>query len=92
MALILGVHKGKQIRIGTQILTVTSVDQEKIELGVEIDGKEVVLSDKERTELMADVFAFAGPPNEKDFEGYGRILIEAPRSIRIERLPFKSAA
>lgn len=46
---------------------------------VEFGGRDVLVTDQQREELMPQVFVSCGVS--------GRLAFEAPRSIRIERVP-----
>lgn len=86
MALSLGVKKGGVIKIGGVPLQVVSIDHQK-SITVRINGREYVVSDKERVEILPTVFVFVGTWSVLNQSSQGRLAFEAPRAVRIERVP-----
>lgn len=85
MALSLGVVIGDLIKIGEVMVKVRNIEQDNVIVLSMGSGKTVYVSDKERVEILPDVFVQAGLP-EKQWERHSRLAIDAPRSIRIERV------
>jgi hypothetical protein len=89
VALSIGVKKGRKIKFllpskVERTLVVLDVLSSKRVL-VEFGGRQLVVTDEERHELMPGVFVSCGmiresPPRES------RLAFEAPREIRIERV------
>lgn len=82
MALSIGVSNGSLIRVGEHRVLVKAVVNSTL-LVVTVDGgQDITVSDKERVEILPQVFVFAGVGNG----GVGnRLAFEAPRSIPIHR-------
>jgi hypothetical protein len=87
VALSIGVTAGSQIRVGDEIVKVLEVLRGKA-IRVEVDGKQHVITDQQRTEVLPDVFLTYGAPgpNLKEFKG-SRLAFEAPKDLKITRLP-----
>lgn len=86
MALSIGVRGGKRVRIGKHILTILEViAPDKVR--VAFNGREFLVTDLERVKLMEDVYVSCGKADNVVYEAYTRLAFEAPREIRIERIP-----
>lgn len=94
MALVLGCKLGSGIRIGTvdgtTMVTVSTIDPE-LEVQLEVTDRLFKITDQERTEIMPDVFVSLGSGSSTKGDRYCRLVFEAPRSIRIERVDQKQA-
>jgi hypothetical protein len=90
MALSLGVRGGKKVRFivkgKSHIMTVLEVVSPS-NVRVAFDGREILITDLERAKLMDNVFVSCGKEEDSIKEGYTRLAFEAPREIRIERIP-----
>lgn len=84
MALSLGVRKGSTIKVGGDVVTVTDVVKAD-EVHVRVRETNFTVTDKERTQILPDVFVFCGSKDAFQ-KGNSRLAFEAPRRIRIERL------
>lgn len=83
MALSIGVSVGSKIDIGGRLLTVKAMAQPNL-IVVSVDrGQDIVVSDLSRTEILPNVFVFAGVGRGG---GGNRLAFEAPKSIRISRV------
>lgn len=83
MALSIGVSVGSKIDIGGKMLTVKAMAPPNL-IVVSVDGAaDVVVSDLSRTEILPNVFVFAGVGKGG---GSHRLAFEASRSIRISRV------
>lgn len=85
MALVLGAASGFKIKIGTHMLEVSEVKSQE-EIDVTVDGEKFTITDLERKEVAPQVYVQCGAPNPKNPPHYGRLAIEAPRSMRIDRI------
>lgn len=72
--------------VGGDVLEVLEVE-DKYRILVSFRGQQYMITDQERTKLAADVFLSCGLWNGKGEPDESRLAFEAPRSIRIERLP-----
>ena len=83
MGLSLGVYINSQIQIGGSVLRVLRMPRPPL-IVVRLDnGDDILVSDRERTEIMPGVFLSVG----KIKKGFtNRLLIEAPKSVPITRL------
>ena len=88
MALSLGVKKGSKIDIGGVMLTVEEVLRPDL-IRISIGGNTFAIDDLESQTILPDVKVFAGLGNHpnKGSSNYARLAFDAPRSIRIERVP-----
>lgn len=71
---------------GGEVLEVLSIESKDL-IHVRYKGVEYAVTDKERTRLEDNVFVSCGLSNGKGPDDYSRLAFEAPRSVRIERLP-----
>lgn len=86
MALSIGVKAGRKICIGgTHMLCVREILAPN-QVRITFDDKEMLVTDLERTELMAEVFVSCGLSDSQPGSQYTRLAFEAPRVIRIERV------
>lgn len=87
MALSLGIGVGSRISIGGKTLTVLDAMRGQSIL-VEVDGVCHVVTDQCKVEVLPQVFVFFGAPTTtlQNFNGL-RLAFEAPREIKIVRLP-----
>lgn len=88
-ALSLGVTIGSKIKIGEQLIEVTNVVG-AMDTTIKAGGKTFVITDSERKEVMPSVFMSVGWSEQtKDarYPTFSRLLIEAPRALRISRVP-----
>lgn len=83
MALSIGVTAGSQIRIGKSVLKVVDITSGLITVKVG-NGPLHVLSDKERAEVLPNVFVFVGDMRGRNTGS--RLAFEAPRSVPITRV------
>lgn len=90
MALSLGVKRGKRILVGGRELVVRSVLAANSVL-VSFEGREILVTDMQREELMPGVFVSCGLSLKAADNQYSRLAFEAPRSVRIERVPDRAA-
>lgn len=86
VALSIGVKEGSKIKIGRSLLTVLIV-RTPLDIDVRVDASTHRITDQESTVILPDVTVFAGKWNGKGSQSYGRLAFNAPRSIRIERIP-----
>jgi hypothetical protein len=93
MALSLGVKRGARILIGGQLLIVKSILAAN-KILIQFGDKDALVTDLQRTELMPDAYVSAGQPDDGEDTPpvYTRLAFEAPRAIRIERIPDARAA
>lgn len=94
MALVLGVRVGGKVRIGSKetvetdkasILTLTRVRSLHEEVGVDVDGTDYTITDKQTVEVLPRVRVSLGT-GQRDFEQeYVRLVFDAPFNIRILR-------
>jgi sRNA-binding carbon storage regulator CsrA len=88
MSLSLGVRTGGQIKIGDDMLTVSSVARDGLTVRVNVRGREYQLSDEEKTEVLPDVYVFCGvsahTPWGLPFRS--KLAFDAPRVIQIDRI------
>lgn len=93
MALSIGVKRGSQIRVFTEaweslvkVKAVEALDS----IVVDVDGRTYTITDLERQEVLPQVLLSCGRSGQSGSQGgYSRLAFEAPRSIRIERIPPK---
>lgn len=86
MALSLGVTDGSKIRVGTEILEVVTIVG-TAHIQVRVAGKNFLITDCERTEVLPGVFVSCGRNDDKQFAAsFSRLAFEAPRSIEIKRI------
>lgn len=85
MGLSLGVKKGLRIKVGSAMVAIQKVENHNL-ITVDVDGKEYVITDQERVEVLPSVFLSCGQKDLRGTATYSRLLFEAPRTIRIERL------
>ena len=85
MALSLGVNEGTQITIDNLLLEVRKVFNSSDVL-IDVDGVPHRITDKQRTEVLRNVFVSCGlsGSNEKVF--FTRLAFEAPYEIKIYRV------
>lgn len=87
MALSLGVRKGFKWKVGNAILRVQEIINAKTIIVTINNGRAYTITDKERTEILPDVFVQCGVPDGVFVEeNSSRLAVEAPRSIEIERI------
>lgn len=84
MALALGVKQGQFLQVGDNRLEVVYVRGLSVGVRPVHGNAPIMLSDKERVEVLRDVFMSTA--RGKNDDGLTRVLIEAPRSIQITRL------
>lgn len=86
MALSLGISVGSKIRVGTSVVEVVSV-MGTARVLIKVEGKEFMITDCERTEILPNVFVSCGRNDDKQFlASFSRLAFEAPRSIEINRM------
>lgn len=97
MALLsLAIHKGTKITIGEELLRVSEVSENGLEIKLEVGGRKFIVSDKERVLIAPQVFVSCGVRDGatvkwKDQFGMdslpqSRLAFEAPLSIKINRV------
>jgi sRNA-binding carbon storage regulator CsrA len=89
IALSLGVKRGRKIKIGSSILTVTKVASLN-QVEIDVDGKPYTITDLEATQIMPNVRVFCGkvPGHLKGMVASveARLAFEAPIEIKITRV------
>lgn len=89
MALSIGVKAGSKIKVKSvrdhivEVLNVPSHDR----LVISVDGVQFEVTDKQRVEILPRVFVFCGSKDSRGVESYTRLAFEAPKIVRIERVP-----
>ena len=87
MALSIGITTGDKILIDNHTLCVKSVRHNNTVVSVD-NGPDFHLDDKQRTEILPEVFVFTGDkPSDGHAGSRGRLAFEAPTRIRINRVP-----
>jgi hypothetical protein len=85
MALSLGMDIGERLIIGESTLRVTDIVQGYI-FTLDVDGKEYVVADKDRVQILPEVFVRSGLNRENIIaQRSGRLALEAPRTVSIRR-------
>ena len=85
MALSLGMDIGERLIIGESTLRVTDIAQGYI-FTLDVDGKEYVVADRDRVQILPEVFARSGLNRENIIsQRSGRLALEAPHSLSIRR-------
>jgi sRNA-binding carbon storage regulator CsrA len=83
MSLSIGVSTGSRISVGDHVVRVKSINSPNLFV-VDIDGgNEVVISEREKIEVLPDVFVQSGVGQKG---GGNRLAFDAPRSIKISRI------
>ena len=83
MALSIGVSVGSRIGVDGHLLQVKALRHQNL-IVVSVDkGKDVMVNDREGTEILPFVFVFCGAAAEG--EG-NRLAFDAPKSIRISQI------
>jgi hypothetical protein len=88
MALSIGVSVGSKVDVGGHVVQVkTLVRPNKIVVTVD-NGAEIVINES-RTQILPTVFVFVGigQVQQQKKQGGNRLAFEAPKSIRISRIP-----
>lgn len=85
MALSLGVHKGSKVRVGSKNLEVLDIVYGET-VSVRFDGHVHQVTDKQRTEIMPNVYVSYGLSRKETTLPTARLAFEAPREIAILRL------
>lgn len=85
MALSLGVKAGSRIKIGEHVLQVLKVEDE-VRITIQMNDRQYVITDVERQLIAPEVYVSCGSQKGKGLPDYGRLAIEAPRRIPINRL------
>lgn len=83
MALCLGVRLHDEVLIGNELVSVVQVEEESVVLNAK--GKDFLITEKERKEILPEVFVSIGIEKVKR-PNQVRIAIEAPREIKINRV------
>lgn len=95
MGLSLGVKQGARIKIGkAATLEVLKVEKKKVEVAVssvlhspdEVSTELFSIVDTERKEILPTVYCQLGKVDEHGGQSYNRLVFEAPRSVKIDRL------
>lgn len=94
MPLSLGVKKGSKIKVDqsmVEVVDVVSLSEIRINVsnGMLRQIKQHTITNEERTEILPEVFVSAGRDDGADHstKGYTRLAFEAPRRIKINRVP-----
>lgn len=84
MGLVLSVRKGDDFFVGEDQIVVTNVrkNDRVVDLRVTRTGKAFTVTDEESVEVLPNVMLCAGQPSAI---GFGRVIIDAPRSLTILR-------
>lgn len=94
MALVIGVRVGGKVRIGSKhaiedgtnsVLTLTRVRSLTEEVGVDVDGKDFTITDKQTIEVLPRVRVSLGTGQREFEQEYVRLVFDAPVNIRILR-------
>lgn len=86
MALSIGVYRGLKIQVdnGPMLVIREIISQDKVR--ATFDGREILITDLERTKLMENVFVQVGLYNKSRGSQFTRLAFEAPRAIQIKRV------
>lgn len=89
MALSLGVTKGSKVEIALAdrvvLVKVTNIDS-ATQLTLEVEGTAVTIDDKERVEILPQVFVSCGLSRPARGNRSTRLAFEAPLEIKINRV------
>lgn len=85
MALIIGVNKSSKIQVGDKMVKIGDILPTVVMLKVE-GGEDFMISDKERTEILPDVFVSLGLNHRTQSTNSNRLAFEAPMSVKINRV------
>lgn len=89
MALSLGVTKGSKVEITladrVEVIQVKSIDS-ATQLMLVVEGKAVAINDKERVEILPQVFVSCGLSRPARGNRSTRLAFEAPLEIKINRV------
>jgi len=85
MAVSLGMDIGERLTIGKSSLRVKDIVEGYI-FTLDVDGKEFVVGDKERVQILPEVFVRSGLTRENIIsKRSGRLALEAPHTVPIRR-------
>lgn len=82
MALILGVTTGGKVYVGDTPVEIVYAEIGSDTIAVKVHGKMTILTGRESSEILPDVFMYVGKGKESSDP---RLAIEAPRDITILR-------
>jgi hypothetical protein len=86
VALSLGMDIGERLLIGDSSVRVKDITKGYI-FTLDVDGKEHIVADRERVQILPEVFVRSGlDRNNINAQRSGRLALEAPRSISIRRV------
>jgi hypothetical protein len=86
MALSIGVKNGSQIKIGTITLRILEIRNGGKSILVEVANRRFLINETDKTEILPDVFVFCGVTGDEGSERRSKIALEAPQTIRIDRV------